>query len=134
VSFVASRHFHGRANGFNRLVRLTAGGLLVWTISLLGSSANAQGPNSNYGHGFGTVSLAPGQTQQVWIGAGYQLLRVCIDLETAGTAVVTIDDQLPRTLGPGLCTEDFGNTIDMSNHSGSTATIDYRTIFEPPPE
>lgn len=134
MSFIASQHFHGRTNGFNRLVRLAAGGVLVWGIGLLGSPAHAQGPNYNYGHGFGTASLAPGQTQQVWIGTSWQLLRVCIDLETAGTVTVTIDDQPSRTLGPGLCTEDYGNTIDMSNHSGSTATIEYRTIFEPPPQ
>gem|GEM_PF-4901002 len=79
------------------------------------------------------VSLVPGQAQKVWIGAGYPLLRVCIDLQTTGSAVITIDDQQPKTLRPGLCTEDYGSTIEMSNHDAGTATVVYRAIFEPPP-
>ncbi len=100
-------------------------------INLLSISGCAQGPSANYGRQAGVVSLAAGQTQRVWIGAAYRLLRVCNDLESNGTAVVVINGRQPITLGPGICTEDYGNTIDVDNHSASAVTIAYRTIFGP---
>jgi len=109
------------------------GATLLFLNVLVSVPGYAQATNPMYGHGFGTVSVVAGQTQKVWIGASFQLLRVCNELESKGTVVVTIDGQKPVTLAPGLCTEDYGNTVDMTNHSSSTATILYRTIFEPPP-
>jgi hypothetical protein len=105
--------------------------VVLVAINLLGLSGCAQDPSANYGQQSGVVSLAPGQAQQVWTGVAYQLLRVCNNLESNGTAVVLIDGKQPITLAPGICTEDYGNTIDMNNQSASAATIVYHTIFEP---
>ena len=102
---------------------------ILGPIALL--SGCTQGPTASYGQQSGVVSLAPGQVQRVWTGVVYRPLRVCNDLSSNGTAVVVIDDRQPMTLGPGICTEDYGSTIDMRNHSASEATIVYRTIFEP---
>jgi len=124
----------GHGVGGRRCGRRWLYGTTLLCLSVLVSvHGHAQGTNSSYGHGFGTVSIAAGQTQNVWIGTSFQLLRVCNELESKGTAIVTIDGREPVTLAPGICTEDYGNTIDMANHSPSTATILYRTIFEPPP-
>jgi hypothetical protein len=106
--------------------------LLVAILAPMGLlSGCAQGSRASYGQQSGVVSLAPGQAQRVWTGVVYRPLRVCNDLKSNGIAVIVIDDRQPVTLGPGICTEDYGSTIDMSNHSASEATIVYRTIFEP---
>jgi hypothetical protein len=97
----------------------------------IGVSGCAQAPGTNYAQQSGVVSLAPGETQQVWTGVAYRPLRVCNDLESSGSAVVVIDERPPAALGPGICTEDYGSTIRMSNDSARAATIVYRTIFEP---
>src|SRR5579862_8247247 len=87
-----------------RVCRLRLASILC-AASIVGVSGCAHGPTDNYGQGFGMVALMPAQTQKVWIGPAYQLLRVCIDLQTTGSALITIDDRQPKTLRPGLCTE-----------------------------
>ena len=82
----------------------------VFLVAALGSvAACAQGSSSNYGQSFGTLSLAAGQRQQVWMGASYRLVRVCNDFHSAGTVTAVIDDQPAVTLPPGRCDEDWGN-------------------------
>jgi hypothetical protein len=97
-------------------------------ICLSGVSGCAQGSGDSYGQQFGAVTIAAGQTQQVWTGVAYRLLRVCNNFESSGTAVVVIDDRQPATLGPGICTEDYGNRIEMKNQSAQDAKITYRAI------
>ena len=127
-----TRCFFGPLSAGNRRARLLGGALLLCAISLVSAASYAQDSSTSYGQGFGVISLAPGQAQKVWIGATYQLLRVCNDLESKGTAVVVVDGQQPATLRPGICTEYYGNTIEIQNLSAGAATIVYRTVFEPP--
>src|SRR5262249_54313240 len=75
-------------------------------------SGCTQGSRPSYGQQSGVVSLAPGQALRVWTGVVYRPLRVCNDLKSNGIAVIVIDDRQPVTLGPGICTEDYGSTVD----------------------
>ena len=97
-------------------VKRGAGPLRAWPVLCLvlalgGVSACAQGSSPNYGQDFGTISLAAGQAQQVWIGPNYRLIRVCNDFGSAGTVAAVIDEQPSATLPPGRCVEDYGNRI-----------------------
>jgi hypothetical protein len=118
-----------RPEGPRRLPR--TGTLLVAMLVLASAAAGAQNAAQNYGQSFGTVLLAAGQAERVWLGASYRMVKLCNDFESAGTVVVTIDAQPSATLGPGRCTEDYGNSVQMANGSGSAATITYRSIVNP---
>ena len=121
-----------RAGGVNRIAVLWRLWPAVFLAAALGSvSACAEGTSSNYGQGFGTVSLAAGQTQKVWMGASYRLVRVCSDFASTGTVTAVIDDQPAVTLPPGRCDEDWGNQVQFINRGGGSATLTYRSIVEP---
>ena len=119
----------GRVNRVAGLSRLWPA---VFLAAALGSvAACAEGSSSNYGQSFGTVFLAAGQTQQVWMGPSYRLVRVCSDFNSTGTVIAVIDEQPAATLPPGRCTEDYGNGVKFTNAGGGTATLTYRSIVEP---
>jgi hypothetical protein len=105
--------------------------VLFLAFALGGVSACAQGSSPNYGQDFGTISLAAGQAQQVWIGPSYWLLRVCNDFGSAGTVTAIIGEQPSATLPPGHCVEDYGNRIQFTNTGGGAATLTYRPIVQP---
>lgn len=107
-----------RAVGFGALVALAAGG------------ARADSDYDYYGHTFGSIDLAAGQTRQIRTGVAYWLMRVCNDFNSSGSVAVTIDGQPTLVLGPGRCTEDRGNSILMANQGGGPAQIVYRAITE----
>ena len=118
--------------GASRAARLPRLWPAVFVAMALGSvAACAEGSSSNYGQSFGTVSLAAGQTQKVWMGPSYRLVRVCSDFNSAGTVTAVIDEQPPATLPPGRCTEDYGGGVQFTNTGGGTATLTYRSIVEP---
>ena len=94
-------------------------------------AACAGGSSSNYGQSFGTVSLAAGQAQQVWMGASYRLVTVCSDFNSTGMVTAIIDEQPATTLPPGRCTQDYGNRIQFTNTGGGSAMLTYRSIVEP---
>jgi hypothetical protein len=119
----------GRVNRVAGLPRLWPA---VFVAMALGSvAACAEGSSSNYGQSFGTVSLAAGQTQKVWMGPSYRLVRVCSDFNSTGTVTAIIDEQPPAALPPGRCTEDYGGGVQFTNTGGGTATLTYRSIVEP---
>ena len=105
--------------------------VLLFALAIGGASACAQGFGPNYGHDFGTISLAAGRAQQVWIGPSYRLLQVCNDFGSSATIAAVIDDQPSTTLPPGRCTQDYGNRIQFTNTGSGAAKLTYRTIFEP---
>ena len=116
----------------NRVAGLARLRPAVFLAAALGSvAACAQGSNSHYGQGFGTVSLAAGQSQQVWMGPSYRQVKVCSDFSSTGTVTAVIADQPATTLPPGRCTDDYGNRVQFTNTGGGTATLTYRSIVEP---
>ena len=122
----------GRAGGVNRIaVRWQLWPAFFLAAALASVSACAEGTSSNYGQSFGTVSLAAGQAQQVWMGPSYRLVTVCNDFSSSGMVTAVIDDQPATTLPPGRCTEDYGNRIQFTNASRGMATLTYRSIVEP---
>ena len=90
----------------------------------------AQGSDSSYGQQFGAVTIAAGETRQVRTGVAYRLLRICNNVESSGTALVVIDDRQSATLAPGLCTEEYGNRIEIKNQSASAAKLTYRAVSD----
>jgi len=105
-----------------------ADAIAALVICLSGVSGCAQDSGDSYGQQFGVVSVAAGETKQVWTGVAYRLIRVCNNVESSGTVAVLIDDRQSITLGPSICTEDYGNTIEMQNQSAYGATITYRAV------
>jgi hypothetical protein len=81
-------------------------------------------------HGFGRVSLVPGEDLQIQAGAIYGHLRVCNELGSPGTVILSIDGGASQSLAPGICTEGTGANLDFHNGSGAPATIVYH-VFTP---
>lgn len=99
-------------------------------FALAAGSARADSDYDYYGHTFGSIDLAAGQTRQIRTGVAYWLMRVCNDFNSSGSVAITIDGQPTKVLGPGRCTEDRGNSILMANQGGGPAEIVYRAITE----
>jgi hypothetical protein len=121
----------GRLSGVIRVSALSRLWPAVFLAAALGSvAACAQGSSATYGQSFGTVSLAAGQKQEVWMGTTYRLVRVCNDFSSTGTVTAIIDDQPALTLPPGRCAEDYGSRVQFSNNGGGAATLTYRSIVQ----
>ena len=75
--------------------------------------------------GFGNVSLASWQARDVSIGPKYRNLRVCNDMASNGPVVVTIRYGWSRTLNPGACLKDRGNSFLVENQRGSPVRVTY---------
>jgi len=85
---------------------------------------------SALGQTFGSVTLSPGQSRQISIGPAYRNIRVCNDLTSRGSVIATIRAGWSRTLSPGECMEDSGNSFYLQNRSGSSALIDYKSTVD----
>jgi len=128
-----SRALRGLAQGGRDSMETSAIGRLraIALIACLSEVAGcAQGSGSSYGQQFGAVTIAAGETRQVWTGVAYRLLRVCNNVESSGTVVVVIDDRPAAILAPSLCTEDYGNRIEIKNQSASAAKLTYRAVSD----
>jgi hypothetical protein len=69
----------------------------------------------------GTFSLRPGESRQFTIGSTYFSLRVCNDIASAGPIAITVGGHEPRTLAPGLCTEQSGDLGPVDIHRTARA-------------
>jgi len=103
---------------------------LAALVTQAAGQARADSDYDYYGHSFGSLTLADGQSRKIRTGVIYMLMRVCNDFESSATVSITIDDQPTTELGPGRCTEDRGNIIVMVNRGGGSAAITYRAIAE----
>jgi len=77
---------------------------------------------------YGSFSLKPGEIREVRTGSTYRQLRVCNESGSGGAIVAVIGDHEPHTLGPGLCAEEYGDTIKLQNGSSGVASGTYRPI------
>ena len=101
--------------------------LTLGAIVLLGAglfSAQAAGAN------FGTVTLKAGETHTVGIGSTGRDMRVCNDLSSSGPVLVTIGNNVPHDLSPGLCVEDMGDRMTIQSHASGLATVDFKSICD----
>jgi hypothetical protein len=112
------------------MVSLNRGRNIFSIVTLVASLGTGLPPGEANAHGFGRVSLAPGEELQIQAGAIYGHLRICNELESPGTVVLTIDGGTSRSLAPGICTEGTGANLDFHNGSGAPATIVYH-VFPP---
>ena len=101
---------------------------LAMGLSALMAASIVAGPCQ--GQTFGSVTIAPGASRQVSIGATYRSIRVCNDFMSDGSVVVTIRTGWSRTLSPGECTQDSANTFLLQNRSGSPALIEYNSTID----
>lgn len=82
------------------------------------------------GQTFGTVTLAPGQDRQVSIGPTYRNIRICNDMMSAGSVIVTVREGSPRDLSPGECMQARESVFYFENRSGFPAMIKYACSAE----
>ena len=106
---------------------------LAAVLFVAGCSNSAQNSGASYNQTFGAITLAPGQSQSYAIGISFRLIRVCNNFESRGTVIARIGDRWSTTLGPGRCTESTGNTLQLTNNSGASATVVYRSNLETRP-
>jgi hypothetical protein len=97
-------------------------GLIVSAATLVTTQASAAPPS-------GAVNLAAGEARQLWLGPTYSWLRVCNDTTSKSAVTVTIDSHDRQVLAPGICTENAGGSIDLTNDRDGYALIIYRSIF-----
>jgi len=99
-------------------------GVAIFLVAL--GAAGCTSPSGTQGTpGFGNVSLASWQARDVSIGPKYRNLRVCNDMASNGPVVVTIRYGWSRTLNPGACLKDRGNSFLVENQRGSPVRVTY---------
>jgi hypothetical protein len=77
---------------------------------------------------FGSITLRPGEAQQISTKVPGLNMHVCNDFNSAGAATVTIADNRPHDLLPGHCAEDIGDRIAVQSHASGRVTIVYRSL------
>jgi hypothetical protein len=75
---------------------------------------------------FGSFTLQPGQSQTIRIGSTYRQLKICNDTESAGQLDAIIGTSDVIHLGPGICAEWSGDTIQLHNVSNGVVSGIYR--------
>jgi len=106
-----------------RLIKAWSGVAMLF-VAL--SAAGCATPSGTQGApGFGNVSLTSWQMRDVSIGPRYRNLRVCNDSASNGPVVVTIRYGWSRTLNPGACLKDRGNSFLVENQGGSSVRVTY---------
>ena len=101
--------------------------LTVVATVLLGAGLMGRQVEAAY---FGTLTLKPGETQQLYIGTTARNVRVCNDFNSSGPVVVTIANNIPHDLLPGRCAEDIGDRMTVQSHAAGQVMINYRSIYD----
>lgn len=100
-------------------------------ISVLGTLLGASTFGGQaFAANFGTITLIAGETQAIDIGATGRNMRVCNDLSSAGSVLVTVGGNAPHELSPGLCAEDMGNRLLVHSQASGIATVDFKPICD----
>jgi hypothetical protein len=98
---------------------------LLLTLFLLSGCASA-GSTSEGGSiasaGFGSFTLAPGESRSFRTGAIYREIRVCNDVGSSGTVEATVSSGTPMQLAPGICARENGDNLTLHNISTGTVT------------
>ena len=93
---------------------------------LLLSGCASPGSSSEEGStasaGFGSFTLAPGESRSFRTGAIYREIRVCNDVGSSGTVEATVSSGTPMQLGPGICARENGDNLTLRNISTGTVT------------
>ena len=79
---------------------------------------------------FGSLSLKPGESKQIYIGTTSQNMQVCNDFFSSGSVEVTIAANQPHDLVPGTCAEDIGDRMTLQSRSKGPVSIIYRPIYD----
>jgi hypothetical protein len=79
---------------------------------------------------FGSFTLQPGQSQTIRIGSTYRQLKLCNDTESAGQLDAIIGTSDVIHLGPGICAEWSGDTIQLHNVSNGLVSGVYRRQYD----
>jgi hypothetical protein len=92
---------------------------LLLAVILLGGCAAASSSTpagSIASSGFGSFTLAPGETRSINMGSLYRELRICNDSSSGGTLVATVSGT-PIQLVPGVCGVHNGSSLTLRNLS-----------------
>ena len=91
--------------------------LLLAMILLGGCAASSSTPaGSIASSGFGSFTLAPGETRSIDMGSLYHEMRICNDSSSGGTLAATVSGT-PMQLVPGACGVDNGSSLTLRNPS-----------------
>jgi hypothetical protein len=80
---------------------------------------------------FNEILLRPGQGQRIDVRSANPEMRVCNDWQSTARVRVSIGSSPAQLIGPGRCTEDMGETIDLLNGDQGSAVVTYRPINSP---
>ena len=108
-------------------MRMSSSLLAAGLIAAVGIGFAATQASADY---FGSLTLRPGETRNIYIGVTAQNMRVCNDFYSAGEAEVTIAANFPHDLAPGTCAEDIGDRMVIRSRSKGAVTIIYRPVFD----
>jgi hypothetical protein len=78
---------------------------------------------------YGSFRLKAGETADFQTGPRYLNLRVCNDVASSGSIVVTIGDRQSRSIGPGECTDNPGDHIRIQNRAAGEVAGIYKSFF-----
>jgi hypothetical protein len=101
---------------------------LIIIVNAAAMLAACQSTGSDTASPSGSFALAPGETRTLRIGSTYRPVRVCNDVGSSGRVKAWIGQHLPHDMPPGVCAEDTGNQIVLSNESGGAVNGIYRTL------
>ena len=106
------------------MIKAWSFGAAILIVAL--STAGCTSPSGTEGApGFGNVSLTSWQARNVSIGPKYRNIRVCNDGASNGPVIATIRTGWSRTLSPGACLKDRGNSFLVENQGGSSVRVTY---------
>jgi hypothetical protein len=94
--------------------------LALFLLSGCTSAGTADGSIASAG--FGSFTLAPGETRSIRTGALYREIRICNDVSSAGTVEATVSNGPAMQLAPGICARDNGDSFTLRNTSSGTAS------------
>jgi energy-converting hydrogenase Eha subunit B len=113
-----------------RAIRMIGPRQFVLGLFLLSgcTSGDASAPGGSIASaGFGSFTLAPGETRTISTGAIYREFRICNDTGSGGTVEAIGSSGAAMQLAPGICALDYGDSFTLRNVSSATATGAFRS-------
>ncbi len=98
--------------------------MLVLVLAAAGAGLGAPGARAQDA---GSFTLAPGEARNINVGF-YREIRVCNDVGSAGSFEMSVNDQSPTRLGPGVCWRDSGDSLALHNNSAGAASGIYSAL------
>lgn len=106
------------------MIRRSRPAVFAFAVTIAGFAAAAGAAE------FGSFTLQAGESRTIRTGSTYRQLKVCNDVESAGQLDAVIGTSDVIHLGPGICAEWSGDTIQLRNVSNGVVSGIYRRQFD----